>query len=119
MEREYGGRNSILDRLEPAERAKLLSQLSVRFAEEASVLRVRDQPIDAVHFPIDSVYSVVVELAQGQMYEVDVIGRGGAVGAEIAIGAHVASRTVLCQAGGRVAQLPSDQFKTALDQIGR
>jgi CRP-like cAMP-binding protein len=116
MESAYNGGNAILDRLDPADRAKLLSQLSVSFAEEASVLRVRDQPIDAVHFPIDSVYSVVVELAQGQMYEVDIVGRGGAVGAEIAIGAHVASRTVLCQAGGRVAQLPSDQFKTALDR---
>jgi CRP-like cAMP-binding protein len=112
----YSGGNTILDRLEPADRAKLLPQLSVRFTEEASVLHVRDQSIDAVHFPIDAVYSVVVELAQGQMYEVDVIGRGGAVGAEIAIGAQVVSRTVLCQAAGHVAQLPSDQFKTALDR---
>jgi Crp-like helix-turn-helix protein len=112
----YSGGNTILDRLDSAERAKLLPQLSVCFTEEASVLHARDQSIDTVHFPIDAVYSVVVELAQGQMYEVDVIGRAGAVGAEIAIGADVVSRTVLCQAGGRVAQLPSDQFKTALDR---
>ncbi|MGH7715888.1 MAG: Crp/Fnr family transcriptional regulator, partial [Vulcanimicrobiaceae bacterium] len=111
----YGG-NVVLDRLSAGERENVLSQLSVGFEEEASVLRARDQPIDMVSFPIDAVYSVVVELAQGQMYEVGVIGRSGAVGAEIAIGARMASRTVLCQAAGRVAQLPSDQFVLALDR---
>jgi CRP-like cAMP-binding protein len=55
-----------------------------------------------------------VELSQGHTYEVDVIGRGGVVGAEIAIGAQRALRTVLCQAGGRVAQLPCHQFKDVL-----
>jgi len=112
----YGGGNEILDRLLPDERATLLSQLSVCDDEESNVLRARDQPIDMVHFPIDAVYSVVVELAQGNMYEVDVIGRAGVVGAEVAIGARAASRTVLCQASGRVACLPGDQFKTALDR---
>jgi len=112
----YRGGNAILDRLAPDEREALLPQLSVCFEEEANVLHRLDQPIDAVHFPIDAVYSIIVELAQGQMYEVDVVGRVGVIGAEIAIGAQMASRTVLCQAAGRVARLPSDQFETALDR---
>jgi CRP-like cAMP-binding protein len=109
----YGG-NEILDRLSQREREALLPHLHVYHDDEANVLRTRDQPIDAVHFPIDAVYSVVVELSQGHTYEVDVIGRGGVVGAEIAIGAQRALRTVLCQAGGRVAQLPCHQFKDVL-----
>jgi CRP-like cAMP-binding protein len=112
----YNGGNAILDRLSPADREALLPQLSVFEDDEANVLQTHDQPLDMVYFPIDGIYSVVVELAQGNMYEVDVIGRAGAVGAEIALGAKVASRTVLCQAGGRVARVPGDQFKSALDR---
>jgi CRP-like cAMP-binding protein len=115
-ESAYEGGNVILDRLTADERQALLPDLTVFFEEEGSVLRARDQPIEAVHFPIDAVYSVVVELGPGQMYEVDLIGRASAVGAELALGAHVASRTVLCQGSGYVAQLPSAQFMTALDR---
>jgi CRP-like cAMP-binding protein len=113
-ESAYCGGNEVLDRLSQREREALLPYLHVYHDEEANVLRTRDQPIDTVHFPIDAVYSVVVELSQGHTYEVDVIGRGGVVGAEIAIGAQRALRTVLCQAGGRVAQLPCHQFKDVL-----
>jgi CRP-like cAMP-binding protein len=113
----YWGGNAILDRLSPHEREELLSShLSVYLEEEGSVLRARDRPIDAVHFPIDAVYSVVVELSQGHTYEVEVIGRGGVVGVEIVIGAEIAARTVVCQAGGRVAQLPRERFIEGLAQ---
>lgn len=114
--RAYHGGNTVLDRLTSAEREALFPRLSVCFVEEASVLRERDRPLDAVYFPIDAVLSIVVELTQGQMFEVGVIGRGGAVGAEIAVGARMASRTVLCQAEGRVALLSGEEFATALDR---
>jgi CRP-like cAMP-binding protein len=115
MASAYSGGNVILDCLSAPEREALLPHLRVYDDEETSVLRTRDQPLDTVHFPIDAVYSVVVELAQGNMYEVDVIGRAGVIGAEIAIGARVASRTVLCQATGRVACVPGNQFEIALE----
>ena len=114
----YGGGNAILDLLSQDERKALSPHLRVYVEEESSVLRARDRPIDAVHFPIDAIYSVVVELSLGHVYEVDVIGRGGVVGAEIAIGAEIAARTVLCQAAGHVAQLPCDRFKDAIAQNG-
>ena len=112
----YCGGNAILDRLSPHEREDLLLHLSVYIEEEGSVLRARDRRIDAVHFPIDAVYSVVVELSLGHTYEVDFIGRAGVVGAEVAIGAEIASRTVMCQAGGRVAKLLRNQFIDAIAQ---
>ena len=112
----YCGGNAILDRLSPHEREDLLLHLSVYIEEEGSVLRARDRRIDAVHFPIDAVYAVVVELSLGHTYEVDFIGRAGVVGAEVAIGAEIASRTVLCQAGGRVAKLPRERFIDAIAQ---
>jgi CRP-like cAMP-binding protein len=112
----YSGGNAILDRLNPADRASLLPGLSVIFEEEASVLHARGQPIGGVYFPIEAVYSVVVELERGQMYEVNIIGRGGAAGIELALGARAALRTVLCQAPGRVAHIPRAEFMRALDR---
>jgi hypothetical protein len=93
-----------------------LPGLSVIFEEESTVLHARDEPIGGVHFPIDAVYSVVVELERGQMYEVDVVGRAGAAGIELAIGARLAMHTVLCQAAGRVAHIPGTEFLHALDR---
>lgn len=112
----YSGGNLILDRLTANERLALFPALTVRLEEEGSVLQTSDAPIETVTFPIDAVYSVVVELDRGQMYEVDVIGRGGAVGAELALGAHVASRNVLCQIAGRAAQISQTHFMLALDR---
>jgi hypothetical protein len=112
----YPGGNAILDRLTPRERADLLPGLSVFFEEESSVVHARNEAIGGVHFPIDAVYSVVVELERGQMYEVDVVGRAGAAGLELALGTRAAMRTVLCQAAGRVAHLSSAEFMRALDR---
>ena len=112
----YPGGNAILDRLTAVEREQLLPGLSVIFEEESTVLHARDQRIDGVHFPIDAVYSVVVELERGQMYEVDVVGRAGAAGIELAIGARSAMRTVLCQAAGRVAHISGPEFMHALER---
>lgn len=106
----YGGGNAILDQLSERERKELLPHLSVYVAEETSVLYNRDQLIEAVYFPIDAIYAVVVELPRGFTYEVDLIGRNGAVGVELAIGAQRAARTVLCEAGGYVARMARDNF---------
>ena len=73
------------------------------------------QPIDAVHFPIDSIYSIIVELTGGEAFEVGVVGRDGMVGAELAIGTGVAARSVICQAAGRVASISADRFREALN----
>jgi hypothetical protein len=115
-ERAYPGGNAILDRLTPVERADLLPGLNTFFEEESNVLHERDEAIGGVHFPIDAVYSVVVELERGQMYEVDVVGRAGAAGIELAIGARSAMRTVLCQAAGRVAHISGAEFMRALER---
>jgi CRP-like cAMP-binding protein len=113
---QYTGGNSVLDCLSEAERVRLLPGLRVALDEEASLLYQRNELIAAVAFPIDAIYSVVVELPDGDAFEVDLIGREGVAGAEISLGAPASARSVLCQAAGRVAHLPSDQFKAALTQ---
>jgi CRP-like cAMP-binding protein len=109
----YKGGNAVLDRLSPELRAELEPHLTVFFEEEATVRISRDERIEMVYFPIDAVYSVIVDLSSGNAYEVDVIGRDGMVCSEIVLGAEIAPRAVLCQAPGHVARLTRDDFSLA------
>jgi hypothetical protein len=113
----YSGGNALLDRLHEPELAALLPHLTVYEEDETTVVRVREQTIDHVLFPVDAIYSVIAELST-DAYEVDVIGRDGVVGAEIVVGATVAPRTILCQGSGRVAKLQVEPFRSALAENG-
>ena len=108
----YEGGNILLDQLSADLRLEIVPYLSVFFESEAIVRVYRDQPIDAVYFPIDAIYSIVVDLS-GNSYEVDVVGRDGMVCSEVALGAEIAPRTILCQAPGFVARLARDHFSAA------
>jgi hypothetical protein len=108
----YVGGNAVLDALPAAELNLLRPHIVVRQEDEATVTRLREGRLDGVHFPIDAIFSVVVEMTRGDAYEVGVIGREGVVGAEIVLGTEVAPRTVLCQAGGRAAFLERAVFSS-------
>lgn len=112
----YEGGNVILDQLSPQSRRELEPHLRVFFEDEATVRVFRDKPIDMVYFPIDAVYSIVVDLSNGNSYEVDVVGRDGMVCSEIALGAEIAPRTILCQAEGRAVRLSREHFSSALER---
>jgi CRP-like cAMP-binding protein len=118
MDREerYVSGNRILDDLPPADRSEVTSQLAVFHHSDTSLVWLRDAPIDAVYFPVDAVYSIVVELARGTAYEVATVGRSDVLGAELLIGAEVAARTALCQVGGRVARMELRDFRACLVQ---
>jgi CRP-like cAMP-binding protein len=97
----YDGGNRLIDDLPAADR-------------EASSGVSRGDRITAVYFPIDAVFSVLVELAGGDCYEVDTVGHGGLIGGEILLGVKVAPRSVICQVGGRCVQMPLDAFQHCL-----
>jgi CRP-like cAMP-binding protein len=110
----YKAGNVVLDQLSPELRDELAPHLKV-FREDETTVRVsRDELIEAVYFPIDAIYSIIVDLSDGNSYEVDVVGRDGMVCSEIALGAEIAPRTILCQAPGQVARLGRDQFSSAV-----
>lgn len=111
---DYASGNEILDRLPTDDLDRLRPHLTIIDDDESSVTWRRAQPIGSVHFPIGGIYSIVVEIDGGEAFEVGVVGRDGIVGAELAIGAHVAARSVICQAAGGVALLDADRFREAL-----
>jgi CRP-like cAMP-binding protein len=112
----YDGGNRLLDGIPPADRDEVIRHLTMMSAEEASGGISRGQRITAAYFPVDSVFSVLVELGGGDCYEADSIGREGLVGGELLFGADVASRSVICQAGGRFAQMPVEAFEQCVAQ---
>ena len=111
---KYGGGNAILDSLSEKLRRRLQPHLAVFRQEDALILVSRDDRIDEICFPIDAIYSVIVDLANGNAYEVDLVGRDGFVSAEFALGAKVAARTAMCQEAGQVARLESQLFSDLL-----
>jgi CRP-like cAMP-binding protein len=113
----YDGGNRVIDGLPPADRDAVVEHLTMMTAEEASAGIGRGEPIAAVYFPVDAVFSVLVELSGGDCYEVDTIGRRGLIGGELLLGAEVASRSVICQVAGRFAQMPVEAFERHLAQM--
>jgi CRP-like cAMP-binding protein len=113
----YDGGNHLIDELRAADRREVIAHLTTIVAEEASGGISRGERIAAVYFPIDSVFSVLVELNGGDCYEADSVGREGLVGGELLLGVATASRSIICQIGGRVAQMPVDAFERCVEQI--
>lgn len=112
----YGGGNRLIDGLPPADRDEVVAHLTMMTAEEASGGISRGEPITAAYFPVDAVFSVLVELRRGDCYEVDSVGRGGIIGGELLFGAELAPRSVICQVAGRFAQMPHDAFRDCVER---
>jgi CRP-like cAMP-binding protein len=106
----YGGGNRLIDGLPAPDRDAIVRELAVMTADEASGGISHGERITAAYFPIDAVFSVLVELSGGDCYEVDTVGRGGLIGGELLLGLDAASRSVICQIEGRFARMPADAF---------
>ena len=112
----YDGGNHIIDGLPPADRAEIVRHLTMMTADDASSGNSRGEAITAAYFPVDTVFSVLVELNGGDCYEADTVGREGLIGGEVLFGADVAPRSVICQLAGQFAQMPVAAFERCLAQ---
>lgn len=73
--------NLFLDSLPPGASATLLPQLKQIAMPTRLICTMAGKPVEFVHFPLQSVVSVVARMRDGADHEVGVIGREGAVGA--------------------------------------
>ena len=113
----YPGGNQLIDGLPAADRDEVVSRLTSMAADETSGGISRGERINAAYFPIDAVFSVLVELTGGDCYEVDTVGRAGFIGGELLFGADVAARSVICQIAGDFAQMPFAAFEDCFARI--
>jgi CRP-like cAMP-binding protein len=92
-------RNRILSALPSSERQQVFEVVKNVTLPIKTVLFEPDTPIDAVHFPIDGVISLVTPLADGAIVEVATIGNEGIVGVPLVPLGGLAVRAISQVAG--------------------
>ena len=116
MPDHYERGNRLLDALPTERRLRLSADLHVVAVERREHASDPGEHYYWVDFPIDAVYSIVASGRNGELAEVGTVGREGFVPAQLAVGASVERRTTSCQIGGRVARMPVDAFRHALER---
>ena len=69
------------------------------------------EEIEHVYFPINSIVSIVASTETGEMAEVAVVGREGAVGIDIAIGANKSPHLSMFQIAGPAFRISGAEFE--------
>jgi CRP-like cAMP-binding protein len=109
--------NRILAALPAAERAHLAERLTVVSLPIKTVLFEPGQQIEAVHFPVDGVISLVTALEDGAIVEVATIGNEGIVGVPLLSGGSLAVRAI-SQVAGQALRMTAGDFLAELEGNG-
>jgi CRP-like cAMP-binding protein len=107
--------NQILRALPPMARAPLPTLMTLVVHRIKDVLFEPDQPIRAVHFPLDGVISLVTPLEDGAIVEVATVGNEGIVGVPLVLGGSLSVRGI-SQVAGRSLRMEADAFLTECDR---
>ena len=109
------GGNHLLDCLPKHDAERILSRLVPSFLKVKTVLFEPGEVVDAVHFPLDGVVSLVTPLEDGAIVEVATIGNEGLVGVPVVLGGSLAVRAI-SQVGGRSLTMSTSDF---LDEMAQ
>ena len=101
--------NKVLARLPEEDRARLEEQLVPHFLGLKTVLFEPGQVMDAVHFPIDGVVSLVAPMEDGNIVEVATVGNEGVVGVPTVLGGSLRVRAI-SQVAGRALTMSTSAF---------
>ena len=110
--------NRLLDVLPTAEQTELLRGLRVVALPIKRVLFEPEQAINAVHFPLDGVVSLVTPLEAGAIVEVATVGNEGVVGVPLVSGGSLAVRAI-SQVPGKALRMDAAAFLAHLEQVDR
>lgn len=106
--------NHLLSLLPEDEFQRISSLLQPVRTDFKEVLFKRDNPIEYVYFPCDSVFSVLTFMQNGTAVEVGTVGNEGFSGIELLIGADTAIDTTICQVAGNSLRMRAADFKEAI-----
>ncbi len=110
--------NRILAALTCEEQGRLVPSLTPVRLPLKLVLFEPGGDVDAVHFPLDGVVSLVTPLEEGTIVEVATVGNEGIVGVPLVLGGSLAVRAV-SQVPGRALRMDAHEFLGELDPGGR
>jgi hypothetical protein len=106
--------NHLLAKLTDEHYQALCPQLEIVHLVLKQVLYERDQPISHVYFPCKSVLSCLIFMQSGAAIEVGTIGNEGFSGAELLVGATLATESMVCQIAGDSIRMKSEDFREAV-----
>ena len=79
--------------------------------ERGQVLYEPELPINAVHFPLTGMISLVHELREGEVVEVATVGHEGMSGISVFLGAAQPSERAIVQVAGRALRISALEFQ--------
>lgn len=110
--------NRLLDVLPAVEQRELLPGLAMVALPMKRVLFEPEHAINAVHFPLDGVVSLVTPLKEGAIVEVATVGNEGVVGVPLVSGGSLAVRAI-SQVPGKALRMDAGAFIAHLEQVDR
>jgi CRP-like cAMP-binding protein len=114
MDEEGLRRNAILASLPGNGLAQLAREADVVSAEVRLQVYQPGSSIDAVYFPLASVFSLVGVTDERVVVEVATVGREGLVGLPVFLGAVTTPHAAFCQVGGPAVRLSADGLRRVL-----
>jgi CRP-like cAMP-binding protein len=102
--------NRLLDALPDSARRAVISQLTHREFRQHDVLFDVHEPVAEVYFPIDTVISLAIPLATGEVVETAMMGRDGVLGASAALNGRVSLNRAIVQIAGHSLSCSMEQF---------
>jgi CRP-like cAMP-binding protein len=110
------GVNRLVGALPQLSQSRLLASCESVKLPFATVLGSESEPMQSVYFPIDSVISLVVTLADGARLEVGIIGNEGMLGTSIVLGVDVSPQHAVVQGGGSALRMSAAVFRRRCKQ---
>ncbi|MGK5111251.1 MULTISPECIES: Crp/Fnr family transcriptional regulator [unclassified Geodermatophilus] len=110
-------RNTVLAGLGPATLARLLPALRPTPLLSGVVLHEPGEAIEAVHFPLVGVVSIVADLGVDLVVETATIGREGMVGIPLVLGAGIPTERALVQVPGEALSMAAADLKAHLADV--
>lgn len=111
---EEAQRNRILRALPLDELALVGDEFRVIEMGHGDVLLEADAAIEAVHFPLQGVVSLIAETAEGHATDVAVVGNEGMVGLPVFLGTERDPFAAVTQVPGTAVRLPRNAFQELL-----
>jgi CRP-like cAMP-binding protein len=110
-------RNTVLAGLDEATLSALLPALRLTPLPSGLVLHEPGQPIEAVHFPLTGVVSIVADLGVELVVETATIGREGMIGIPLILGAAAPTERALVQVPGEALTMTARDLTARIADV--
>jgi len=107
-------KNELLRRLAPDQLNRLLPNLDLVDLPQRQMLQRRGDAIDFAYFPETAVVSFLVNLEEGGLVEVGMVGKEGLIGVSVILGDEVAAHDAMAQIQGKALRIPWRQLRAAV-----